>query len=187
MRTRKRPIVLLLPILLLSVASAACSILAENRGPAAAVEPHPAGPSPDDVRIETRLLQEFERWQGTPHRLGGSTFDGVDCSGFVRKVYRHAFAVNLPRTTRRQVRHGKPVHGGDLKPGDLVFFRPPGYPRHVGIYLSRNRFMHASKSRGVIVSEIGPDYWAKYFWTARRILPESKRVPERSKIGAQSR
>jgi cell wall-associated NlpC family hydrolase len=56
-----------------------------------------------------------------------------------------------------------------LEAGDLVFFRPPGNPRHVGIYLSNNEFMHASKTQGVTISRIDPLYWGKYYWTARRL------------------
>jgi len=172
MRTRKRPIVWMLLILLVSVSSAACSTIAGHRSPAAESLPAPASPSPEEARREKRILEEFEHWRASPHRLGGDTRGGVDCSGFVQALYRRVFEIQLPRTTLQQLRRGYPVSGNNLKAGDLVFFQPPDYPRHVGIYLSRNRFVHASKSRGVTVSQIGIDYWAKYYWTARRILPE---------------
>ncbi|MEN8690628.1 MAG: NlpC/P60 family protein [Desulfobacterales bacterium] len=58
----------------------------------------------------------------------------------------------------------------DMRAGDLVFFRPPDYPRHVGIYLREGQFVHASKSQGVIISPIDQTYWKRHFWTARRIL-----------------
>lgn len=105
--------------------------------------------------------------------MGGTTKKGVDCSGFVMAVYRNAFHVDLPRTTAEQIRAGMPVSRHALKPGDLVFFSPPGYPRHVGIYLDNNRFLHASKSNGVTLSTIEGGYWAPYFRTARRILPSN--------------
>jgi cell wall-associated NlpC family hydrolase len=105
--------------------------------------------------------------------MGGTTKKGVDCSGFVRAVYRNAFHVDLPRTTAGQIRVGIPVSRHALRPGDLVFFSPPGYPRHVGIYLDNNRFLHASKSTGVTMSAIEGGYWAPYFRTARRILPSN--------------
>lgn len=123
--------------------------------------------------VEQRILEEYHRWKGTRHQLGGTGSKGIDCSGFVKAVYKDVFNINLPRTTKAQVRQGKPVSFGDLQPGDLVFFTPPNYPRHVGIFLSRSQFVHASKSKGVIISTIDGDYWGRYYWTARRILSAS--------------
>ena len=123
-----------------------------------------------DAEIEKRLRQEYNRWRGTQHRLGGTGSRGIDCSGFVQAVYRDVFNVDLPRTTKAQVRQGRPIPLTELKAGDLVFFQPPTYPRHVGIYLGESEFVHASKNKGVTVSKIDKYYWGKYYWTARRIL-----------------
>jgi len=122
--------------------------------------------------IENRILREYRQWRGTRHSMGGTGGKGIDCSGFVQKVYQDAFNIDLPRTTKEQVKQGKPVSFGELQPGDLVFFKPPGYPRHVGIFLSKSEFVHASKNKGVTVSRIDPQYWGKYYWTSRRILPK---------------
>ena len=127
-----------------------------------------------DAEIENRLRQEYRRWQGTRHRLGGSGRRGIDCSGFVKAVYRDVFNIDLPRSTRLQVRTGQAVSFENLRAGDLVFFSPPSYPRHVGIYLGGFEFVHASKNKGVTVSKIDQYYWRKYYWTARRILPASQ-------------
>ncbi len=126
-----------------------------------------------DAEIENRLRQEYRHWEGTHHRLGGSSRRGIDCSGFVRAVYKDVFNIYLPRTTEAQVRQGRAVSYENLRAGDLVFFRPPTYPRHVGIYLGGSEFVHASKNKGVTVSKIDKIYWGKYYWTARRILPKS--------------
>ena len=123
-----------------------------------------------DAEIEKRLRQEYNRWRGTQHQLGGTGSRGTDCSGFVQAVYRDVFNVDLPRTTKAQVRQGRPIPYTELQAGDLVFFQPPSYPRHVGIYLGGSEFVHASKNRGVTVSKIDKYYWGKYYWTARRIL-----------------
>jgi len=122
--------------------------------------------------LQQQLEAEYQRWKGTRHRLGGSSRSGVDCSGFVQAVYKNTFEMDLPRTTRAQSELGRPVKQNDLHAGDLVFFKPPSYPRHVGIYLSRSEFIHASKTKGVTISRIEPHYWGKYFWKARRLLPE---------------
>jgi cell wall-associated NlpC family hydrolase len=128
---------------------------------------------PQTNNVEQRILEEYYRWKGTRHQLGGTGSKGIDCSGFVKAVYKDVFNINLPRTTKAQVRQGRPVTFGELQPGDLVFFRPPSYPRHVGIFLSKSEFVHASKTKGVIISTIDAYYWGKYYWTARRILPAS--------------
>ena len=124
-----------------------------------------------DAGIEKRLRQEYRKWQGTRHRLGGTNNRGIDCSGFVRAVYKDVFNVDLPRTTKAQVKQGHSIPFKQLRAGDLVFFQPPTYPRHVGIYLGESEFVHASKSKGVILSKIDQYYWGRYYWTARRILP----------------
>jgi len=105
--------------------------------------------------------------------MGGTGRNGFDCSGFVKVVYRNVFDIELPRTTNGQVKRGKSVRFNELQPGDLVFFRPPEYARHVGIYLSQSKFVHASKKKGVSVSRIDGTYWGRYYWTARRILPDT--------------
>ena len=126
--------------------------------------------------IEQRIIKEYRRWKGTRHQLGGTGREGIDCSGFVRAVYQGAFNISLPRTTSAQVLWGEPVALGDLRPGDLVFFAPPKYPRHVGIILNQSQFVHASKTKGVTISKLDDDYWLKYYWTARRILQD---IPNR--------
>ncbi|MGA9260916.1 MAG: NlpC/P60 family protein [Desulfobacterales bacterium] len=124
--------------------------------------------------IEALIRAEYRRWEGTTHLLGGNDHGGIDCSGFVKAVYQDLFRIDLPRTTKEQVRLGVPIIFQDMRAGDLVFFRPPDYPRHVGIYLSEGHFVHASKSQGVIISPIDPIYWKRHFWTARRILTDSE-------------
>lgn len=123
-----------------------------------------------DDQIEKRLREEYRRWQGTRHRMGGNGDRGIDCSGFVKAIYKDVFDVDLPRTTRAQSRLGRPVAFKEIRVGDLVFFKPPTYPRHVGIFLGDAEFVHASKESGVTVSRIDKYYWGKYYWTARRIL-----------------
>jgi cell wall-associated NlpC family hydrolase len=124
----------------------------------------------DHSDIEVMLRQEYSRWLGTRHRLGGNDRNGVDCSGFVQAVYRNIFRIDLPRTTGEQVRQGHPVAFHQMRLGDLVFFTPPDDPRHVGIYLGDSQFVHASKTSGVTVSPIDRSYWKPHFWKARRIL-----------------
>ncbi|KXS38385.1 MAG: NLP/P60 [Halomonadaceae bacterium T82-2] len=121
--------------------------------------------------IREALLDEHERWVGTPYVLGGDSRRGIDCSALMQRIFSEAFAVSLPRTTDDQVREGEQVTRDELQAGDLIFFRPPGPYNHVGVYVGSGRFLHASTSRGVKISRLDNVYWRRYYWQARRPLP----------------
>jgi len=155
----------------------ACATPSKQSGTTTTGSTHPQIVKRDSAgaEIENRLREEFRQWNGTRHRLGGTGSRGIDCSGFVKAIYKDVFNVNLPRTTKAQARRGRPIPFKELQAGDLVFFKPPTYPRHVGIYLGGSEFVHASKNKGVTLSKIDPTYWGKYYWTARRILSGADR------------
>ena len=112
------------------------------------------------------LMSQYNQWAGTKYKYGGTTKKGVDCSAFVGHVYRDAFNINLPRTTTDLIKEGKYVKRGDLKAGDMVFFRKG---KHVGIYLGNNQFMHSSTKNGVVISDLDKGYYAKVYHQARRL------------------
>lgn len=116
---------------------------------------------------------ESEDWIGTRYRYGGTTRRGIDCSAFVRTVMSDALDIDLPRATAAQVELGEAVSRNDLLPADLVFFRRRGV-RHVGIYLGDGEFIHASSTRGVIISSLLEGYYERHFWTARRVIENPK-------------
>lgn len=121
--------------------------------------------------MEQILREEVKLWTETPHRMGGTSSSGTDCSGFVMIVYDKLFGISLPRDTEKQAAAGVPVDKNELKPGDLVFFRPSKIRRHVGIYLSDGEFAHTSRRKGVMISRIDEPCWNKSYWTSRRIMP----------------
>ncbi|MBU1569792.1 MAG: C40 family peptidase [Proteobacteria bacterium] len=123
------------------------------------------------IDVERMLREEVKLWTDTPHRTGGASSSGIDCSGFVMSVYGKLFKITLPRDTENQVAVGVSIDKNELKSGDLVFFRPPKIKRHVGIYLSNGEFAHTSSRKGVTISRIDDPYWNKSYWTSRRILP----------------
>jgi len=118
--------------------------------------------------IRRVLLNEHQRWVGTPYVLGGTTRSGIDCSALIQNIYVEAFSLELPRTTEEQVLEGDRVDESNLKAGDLVFFRPPGPYNHVGVYVGEGYFLHASSSQGVKLSRLDNSYWKRYYWQARR-------------------
>ena len=115
------------------------------------------------------LKKHFTSWKGTRYRYGGLSRKGIDCSGFTLLTYKELFGMSLPRTVREQVKKGKKVQKTSLRPGDLVFFKTGVFQKHVGIYLQNEQFMHASRSRGVMISRLDNIYWKKRYWHAKRI------------------
>lgn len=147
--------------------------IASTTTPASITTPEPAENAPRvDLRNQDRvvsLLQaQHSEWAGTRHRWGGTNRHGVDCSGFVYVTLREKFGHSPPRTTEAQSRWGEPVDAKKLRAGDLVFFRTGIKSRHVGIYMGKRQFLHASASKGVKVSSMDDYYWRNRFWQARR-------------------
>ncbi len=118
---------------------------------------------------ESSLFSIYNQWQGVPYRLGGTNKNGIDCSAFVQIAYRDAWQLPLPRTTNMQSKIGNTIHYKDAQYGDLVFFKTSKSTNHVGVYLGNSRFMHASTSKGVIISRLDNPYWASKFWQFRRV------------------
>lgn len=120
-------------------------------------------------QVQEQLLTQLDEWQGVPHRLGGLSRQGIDCSGFVHLVFAQEFGIKIPRTTEYQMLKGVVIDQDELIPGDLVFFITGYDQRHVGIYMGDNQFMHTSSSRGVMTSELDNPYWKNVYWHARRV------------------
>lgn len=119
---------------------------------------------------DTPTLNDFYvEWQGTPYRYGGNQKNGIDCSAFVQKAFVEAYQLTLPRTTKEQSKQGIKLDWQDARKGDLVFFKTKRTTYHVGIYLGDMQFMHASTSKGVIISRLDNPYWSSKFWQVRRV------------------
>ena len=103
---------------------------------------------------------------------------GVDCSGLTYNIYKKVYHKHLKRNSDDQRKENcRKVSKGKLQEGDLVFFHNGKNKRtatHVGIYLKDNRFIHASTSRGVIISSLNEDYYRKHWY--RRVWMQGGRV-----------
>ena len=133
---------------------------------------------PDDQYLTTgeflKLGMILQRNLGRPYKGRSRWEPGVDCSRFVRDAFREYNQTMLPPTAANQFQEGVEVANHRLKFGDLVFFRTErDRVSHVGVYIGHNEFIHASTSRGVIISDMGEKYWSRRYAGARRIL-ESK-------------
>ncbi len=118
-----------------------------------------------------RVLLEVVDYLGTPYVYGGSTKQGVDCSGFTSSIFSSALHQKLPRSTKDQYVVGSEVDRSELRFGDLVFFNTTGRtPSHVGIYIEDNLFAHASVTYGVTFSSLESTYYKKRYVGARRVV-----------------
>jgi len=115
------------------------------------------------------LLATLDDWFGTRYVYGGVSKRGIDCSAFTREMYRGAYDIELPRTAREQYANVKKISAVELKEGDLVFFNTTGGVSHVGIYLSNNKFAHASSKKGVTISDLYESYYLNRFIGAGRL------------------
>ncbi|MGS0748781.1 C40 family peptidase [Halpernia sp. GG3] len=122
------------------------------------------------------LLKDSEKYIGAPYKYGGNTSSGFDCSGYTVKVYTENNE-NLPRRSEDQAKAGEAIAVKEVEPGDLIFFATAGGSNvtHVGIVHDIGndgeiKFIHASTSKGVIISSLNEKYWNKAFLFARRVL-----------------
>ena len=112
-------------------------------------------------RNNTQLQNYVQNWIGVPYKYGGMSKNGIDCSGFTFSVYKEIYDFELPRTAMDQYKSGSKLRSGQIAEGDLVFFRGvrgAGID-HVGIYLEDGKFVHASTSIGVTISDLSEEYY----------------------------
>lgn len=129
-----------------------------------------------DIPIEQAndvyMYRTIEHWYGTPYSLGGYSESGIDCSGFSKHLFSDLYNIQLPRTAQEQYNNSAAIDDkSGLKKGDLVFFgSSKNHITHVGIYLTNNKFVHASTSRGVMISDLDDSYWNRKYVSAGRYL-----------------
>jgi hypothetical protein len=99
--------------------------------------------------VHDQMRQEGLSWFGTRYVWGGTSRNGVDCSGFVQNVFR-AVGVNIPRTsaTMGQTSMGRVVTD-DLRFGDVLV-----YPGHVALYVGNGKTFETVRGKGVSSSNI---------------------------------
>lgn len=122
--------------------------------------------------VETlSLYYDIYDWLGTKYKYSGDSKKGVDCSGFVSRMYTDTYCIGLNGGSKDIWKVVTPVEKNELKEGDVLFFKiKKGQISHVGIYLRNNKFAHASVKSGVIISDLNEPYYKKYFFKAGRVV-----------------
>ena len=122
------------------------------------------------------VISRARSYVGTPYKYGGTTTLGMDCSGLLMRSFE-SIDIYIPRTAKQQSKLGNKVAIGELKEGDLVFFKTlkgKGRATHAGLVTDARKkdqimFIHASSSRGVIEANLMSNYYRKAFTKARRL------------------
>ena len=126
--------------------------------------------SKSEKALKKSLDEAFGDWKGVPYLLGGTGYEGVDCSSFMQIVFEDYFEIKLPRNTKEQIKTGKSVKKRNITIGDLVFFKTGKNLLHVGVMVNSQQFMHASTSSGVMISGLQERYWSDRYLTTRRVM-----------------
>lgn len=128
------------------------------------------------LEVEPAMVQHHElysfvdEWLGTPYKYGGSTLEGVDCSGFCGALYLNVYGETINRRARDIADQCDTFGEQKLQEGDFVFFKiESSKVSHVGVYLQNGYFVHASSSRGVVINNLSENYYAKYFYKGGRL------------------
>ena len=124
------------------------------------------------------IVEEAYTWLGTPYRYASQEKGrGADCSGMVMVVYETVIGEKLPRNSAMQADYCKRLEPNEVSAGDLVFFatgKDASKISHVGIVVDNEYFIHASSSKGVIVSQFSNNYYQRTFKMFGRVPCMSK-------------
>ena len=131
------------------------------------------------------LLQQIDHWWGTRYCMGGDNESCIDCSAFTQTLLHAVYNVDVPRTANEQFDFSTHIDDKEIKEGDLVFFKSGRYISHVGLYVGNYKFVHASTSGGVMISDLNDAYWSKKYAGAGRVLNKNTSLQKSKKSFAR--
>lgn len=115
------------------------------------------------------LINEATDLLGTPYAWAGNSPEGFDCSGFIHYVLNESGTSMTRQSTEGY--YSRSYYINEPQPGDFVFFENTYKAgiSHMGIYLGNNEFIHASSSKGVIISSLDEPYYESRFDGFKRL------------------
>ncbi len=127
-------------------------------------------PSPEAESLADEIIAYAKTWLGVPYRWAGNSRNGTDCSGLTYYVFKN-FGINVPRSSSAYSGIGTKISRSDIKKGDILMWdtNRNGTIGHVGIYIGDGMFIHASSSKGKVVTRSLASYSEKYMG-ARRVI-----------------
>lgn len=112
----------------------------------------------------------LDGWLGTPYLYAGKDKNGIDCSGFVSRLYEEVYRKDIFGSAASLQSVTTTVVKDDLKEGDLLFFNTRGTRiSHVGVFLQNGFFVHASIYRGITINHLDETYYQRTFRKAGRV------------------
>lgn len=131
-----------------------------------------------NTKLAEQIIHSASENLGAPYKYAGTTKSGFDCSGLVFSTFNQ-YDIKLPRSSYEQAKVGTDLGKNISKAqkGDLIFFKTSARNKinHVGIVVDTKddelQFIHASTSRGVIISSTKEAYYERTFTQLNRILP----------------
>ncbi|SDS16923.1 C40 family peptidase [Winogradskyella sediminis] len=166
----------LFPILLLTLCIASCKSKKTTTSKSKQTHTVKVKTTAKPTAEAKSIVKYAKTFSGTRYKYGGTTKSGMDCSGLIYTSYKK-HNINLPRTTSGLKSTGDWIDLKEVNVGDLVFFATNKNSRnvnHVGIVTNVRtgnvEFIHASSSKGVMISSIAEKYWYFSFVQARRVL-----------------
>lgn len=106
--------------------------------------------------VRDSIVRDAKAYLGVKYVYGGTTPSGFDCSGFTQFIYRKN-GVEIPRTVSEMQLKSKKTQNPKL--GDIVVF---DNPKHVGILIGNNKFVHASTTRGIVIDDLKESWYKKH-------------------------
>lgn len=115
------------------------------------------------------VVADAKKYLGVPYVFGGTTANGLDCSGLVQRVYKD-LGIDVPRLVSGQAKLGTEVPSlAQAKPGDLIV---TGGGEHILIYAGDHKVIHAPRE-GKNVSLVEAYMDDSEIDTIRRVVPEA--------------
>lgn len=116
------------------------------------------------------LYTLIDDWYGVPYKYGGNTKAGIDCSGIVSIILSDIYNKIPAGTCWNYYEMSEKINSAAMKEGDLLFFKiEQEKVSHIGLYLTNNKFVHATKKKGVMINDLDEPYYKKYFIGAGRL------------------
>lgn len=123
-----------------------------------------------DTMLNPALYGTIAEWLYTNYRYGGRSEKGIDCSDLCSVLYEKAYHKAITGGSENVFHQCSPVDKKNLTEGDFVFFKiKKNRISHVGVYLCKNKFVHASVS-GVKISDLDEDYYRKFYFKGGRMM-----------------
>ena len=99
---------------------------------------------------DKNIFSRIGLFKGIKYKLGGKTFNGIDCSALIQIFYQYNNKY-FPRDTKDQIKYSKKnLKRKNFKKGDLIFWKG-----HVAVCINSTKLVHAyGPEKKVIIMSI---------------------------------